>query len=101
MRRQLAKSISPAGQQRLKVLAGAYAAERPDVGAYLEAADLTATRTGALLAGDLRVVARLLGDGGADASVEAARRRDLSAFCLSEAWTQLRQELGLRIAVPT
>jgi len=101
VRRQLAKSVSPAGQQRLKVLAAAYAAERPDVGAYLEAADRTATRAGALLAGDLRVAARLLGEGGADAAVEAARRKDLSAFCLSEAWTRLRKELGLQVAVPT
>jgi len=101
VRRQLAKSISPAGQQRLKALAKAYAAERPDVGAYLEAADRTATRVGGLLAGDLRVAARLLGEGGADAEVEATRRIDLSLFCLSDAWTRLRKELGVQVAVPT
>ncbi|HEY0839513.1 MAG TPA: hypothetical protein VGD74_04955, partial [Vulgatibacter sp.] len=101
VRRQLAKSISPAGQQRLKSLAADWARERPDVAGFLEAADRTATRTGALLAGDLRVAARGLAEGsGADTAVAEARRKDLAAFCLSDAWSRLRKHLGLQVNVP-
>ncbi len=101
VRRQLGKAISPAGRQRLKTLAAAYATQRPDLGAYLEAAEFTATRAGALLAGDLRVVARCLSDGaGKDPELEARRLRDLAIFCLSDAWIRLRKELGTAVEVP-
>lgn len=101
VRRQLGRSISPASQQALKKLAAAYAERRPDVGAFLEAAELTATRAGALLAGDLRVVTKCLAEaGGGDRSLNQRRIADLTAFCLSEKWSSLRKELGINVVVP-
>ena len=88
----------------LKLLARAYTeVQHPgDVRAYLDGAELTATRVGALLACDLEVVRRAVQVEKAQVSKlrEETRLKDLSNFCVSEDYASVREQLGLAAVVP-
>jgi tetratricopeptide (TPR) repeat protein len=83
-------------------LAGEHGAvARPgDVRAHMDAVELTASRAGALLAGDLQVARRLVLEEKAQVSklLDDAKLQDLVRFCLSEDWAVLREALGLSVA---
>jgi tetratricopeptide (TPR) repeat protein len=89
----------------LKVLARNYCdVQHPgDVRAYLDGAELTSNRVAALLTADLEVVKR--GALGEKAQVsklrEDTRLHDLEVFCVSDAYTTLRDRLGLSCVVPS
>ncbi|HEY6100406.1 MAG TPA: hypothetical protein VIW03_13300, partial [Anaeromyxobacter sp.] len=87
----------------LKLLARGYCeVQHPgDVRAYLDGAELTSNRAGALLAGDLEVVRRAVVHEKPQVSKlrEDMRLRDLAVFCVSEEYTRLREKLGLSCAV--
>lgn len=88
----------------LKLLARAYTeVQHPgDVRAYLDGAELTANRVGALLACDLEVVRRAVQVEKAQVSKlrEETRLKDLSNFCVSEDYASVREQLGLAAVVP-
>lgn len=88
----------------LKLLARSYCeVQHPgDVRAYLDGAELTSSRVGALLAGDLEVVRRGVAHEKPQVSKlrDDARLRDLALFCVSEEYTRLREKLGLSCVVP-
>jgi tetratricopeptide (TPR) repeat protein len=87
----------------LKLLARAYCeVQHPgDVRSYLDGAELTSNRVGALLAGDLEVVRRGVVQQKPQVSKlrEDTRLRDLAVFCVSEEYTRLREKLGLSCVV--
>jgi tetratricopeptide (TPR) repeat protein len=87
----------------LKLLARAYCeVQHPgDVRSYLDGAELTSNRVGALLAGDLEVVRRGVVQEKPQVSKlrEDTRLRDLATFCVSEEYTRLREKLGLSCLV--
>jgi hypothetical protein len=87
----------------LKVLARNYCdVQHPgDVRAYLDGAELTSNRVGALLAGDLEVAKKgaLVERAQVSKLKEETRTRDLEVFCLSEAYTTLRDQLGLSCVI--
>ncbi|HUL60985.1 MAG TPA: tetratricopeptide repeat protein [Anaeromyxobacteraceae bacterium] len=88
----------------LKLLARKYTeVQHPgDVRAYLDGAELTSNRVGALLAGDLEVVKR----GAMSERPQVSKLRDdskikdLALFCISEEYALLREKLGLSCVVP-
>jgi hypothetical protein len=88
----------------LKLLARKYTeVQHPgDVRAYLDGAELTSNRAGALLAGDLEVVKKGVLTERAQVSKlrEDTRIRDLATFCVSEEYGRLRERLGLSCVVP-
>jgi hypothetical protein len=88
----------------LKLLARSYCdVQHPgDVRAYLDGAELTSNRVGALLAVDLEVVRRAVVSEKPQVSKlrEDMRIRDLAAFCISEEYARLRDKLGLSCVVP-
>ncbi|HTO95830.1 MAG TPA: hypothetical protein VMK66_02195, partial [Myxococcales bacterium] len=105
LKRRLERALPDATRtQKLKVLARAYCdVQQPgDVRAYLDAAELTSNRVGALLAGDLEVVRRAAFTERAAVSKlkEETRLRDLTLFAISEDHTLLRERLGLSVVVP-
>jgi hypothetical protein len=105
LKRRMEKALPEATRtQKLKVLARAYCeVQQPgDVRAYLDAAELTSNRVGALLAGDLDVVRRsVLGERAAVSKLkEETRLRDLILFSTSEEYATLRERLGLSVVVP-
>lgn len=70
-----------------------------DLLAWIRSVELTATRAGALLAGDLRVVTRILKDeerAVGELSYEA-KRGDLLSFVASEAYGTLRERMGVAV----
>jgi len=91
--------------QTLKKLARAYCdVQHPgDVRAYMDAAELTSNRVGALLAGDLDVVRRIVvAEKAAVSKLKEERRlQDLVLFCTSEDYAALRAQLGLSVVVPS
>ena len=97
--------LSPEGYtlDEMKRLARAYCdVQQPgDVRAYMDAVELTANRAGALLAGDLDVARRLALEEKAQVSKlkDETKLRDLTTFCMSEDWTELREALGLSVVV--
>jgi hypothetical protein len=104
LKRELERTL-PEGVRKntLKLLARAYCeVQHPgDVRTYLDAAELTSNRAGALLAGDLEVVRRGIVQEKSQVSKlrEDQRLRDLVVFCVSEEYTQLREKLGLSCVV--
>ena len=62
----------------------------------------TANRAGILLAGDVEVArACLMEDRGGAAKLPLRTKvRELVMFCLSEAYFQLREELGIALQIP-
>jgi hypothetical protein len=106
LRRRLENLLPEATRtQTLKLLARAYCdVQRPgDVRSYMDAAELSANRAGALLAGDLEVVRRVVVSERAAVSKlkDEVRLRDLAVFWSSEGNAALRQHLGSSIVVPT
>ncbi|HEY7724836.1 MAG TPA: hypothetical protein VH880_05855, partial [Anaeromyxobacteraceae bacterium] len=102
VRQQLARLLPPDTQaRRLKLLARAYCEvhQTGDVRAYMDAAELTANRVGALLAGDLEVARRMILSEKAQVSKlrEETKMGDLVQFCLSEAWSTLRTQIGTSV----
>jgi hypothetical protein len=88
----------------LKLLARQYCdVQQPgDVRAYLDGAEHTSNRVGALLAGDLEVVRKAVVSEKAQVSKlrEESKLRDLASFCTSEEYATLRDRLGLAVVVP-
>jgi hypothetical protein len=105
LRRELERTL-PEGIRKntLKLLARAYCdVQHPgDVRAYLDGAELTSNRAGALLAGDLEVVARAVRGERPQVSKlrDEARLADLAVFCTSDAYAAVRERLGLSVVVP-
>jgi tetratricopeptide (TPR) repeat protein len=69
---------------------------RVDLGAWIKSVELTACRAGLLLAGDLQIAAKIIGNeqrGIAELSSDD-RRADLLAFCASSELSHLREKLG-------
>ena len=62
-----------------------------------------ANRAGALMAGDLDVVRRMVTHEKAQVSKlrEETQLRDLALFCLADEYSALREKLGLTVVVPT
>jgi hypothetical protein len=106
MKRELERTL-PENERKntLKLLARAYCeVQHPgDVRAYLDGAELTSSRVGALLAGDLELVRRAVLSEKPQVSKlrDEARLRDLAAFCTSDAYAVLRERLGLSCVVPS
>jgi tetratricopeptide (TPR) repeat protein len=105
LKRRLEKTLPEQTRtQKLKLLARAYCdVQRPgDMRTYLDAAELTSNRAGALLAGDLEVVRRRVGAEKPAVSKlkEETRLRDLVLFCTSEEYATLRERLKLSVVVP-
>jgi hypothetical protein len=73
-----------------------------DVRAYLDGAELTSNRAGALLAGDLEVARKGIVHERPQVSKlrDEMRVRDLALFCASEEYGRLREKLGLSCVVP-
>lgn len=105
LRKKLLKVLPPEAVHGLQKIAYAFARDRnrQTVRAYLEAAEHTADRAGALLCGDLSVARHQLaaqkGDA-ADLPLEQ-RLRDVAGFALTDAWSDLRKALGLSVQIPT
>jgi hypothetical protein len=89
--------------QTLKKLAREYCAvQHPgDVRAYMDGAELTSNRAGALLAGDLEVVKRMVLSEKAQVSKlrDETKVKDLVQFCVSDDFAELREQLGLSVVV--
>lgn len=89
--------------QTLKKLARAYCdvQQAGDVRAYMDGAELTSNRVGALLAGDLEIVRKMVQAEKAQVSKlrDEAKVKDLVLFIVSEDYTVLRQQLGLSVVV--
>jgi tetratricopeptide (TPR) repeat protein len=88
----------------LKLLARKYCEVQHagDVRAYLDGAELTSNRAGALLAGDLEVARKGLVTERPQVSKlrDEMRVRDVALFCASEEYGRLREKLGLSCVVP-
>jgi tetratricopeptide (TPR) repeat protein len=88
----------------LKLLARQYTeVQHPgDVRAYLDGAEHTSNRVGALLAGDLEVVRRAAMSEKAQVSKlrDETKLKDLAVFCVSEEYAALREKLGISVVVP-
>jgi hypothetical protein len=88
----------------LKLLARKYTeVQHPgDVRAYLDGAELTSNRVGALLAADLEIVRRAVLVEKAQVSKlrDETKLKDLSLFCISEDYSSVREKLGLAAVVP-
>jgi len=105
MKRELERTLPEnVRKNTLKLLARSYCeVQHPgDVRAYLDGAELTSSRVGALLAGDLELVRRAVVSEKPQVSKlrDEARLRDLAAFCTSDAYGALRDRLGLSCVVP-
>ncbi len=88
----------------LKLLARQYCdVQHPgDVRAYLDGAELTSNRVGALLAADLEIARRgILGEKAQVSKLrDESKIKDLSNFCISEDYAALRDQLGLAAVTP-
>jgi tetratricopeptide (TPR) repeat protein len=88
----------------LKLLARSYCdVQHPgDVRSYLDAAELSSNRVGALLAGDLEVVRKGVVSEKAQVSKlrDDTKIKDLALFCVTEEYAKLRERLGLSVVVP-
>jgi hypothetical protein len=105
LKHRLERSLSNETRtQTLKKLARLYCdVQHPgDVRAYMDAAELSSNRAGALLAGDLDVVRRMVVSEKAAVSKlkEETRLEDLVRFCTSDEYASLREGLGLSVVVP-
>ena len=74
-----------------------------DLASFIEGAELTATRAGLFVAGEMEPVKKMvLGETGAAYRVPAARKiRDLMVFAISEDLRALRHVVGTQVEVPT
>ena len=87
----------------LKVLARKYTEVQHagDVRSFMDAAELTANRAGALMAGDLDVVRKMVTNEKAQVSKlrDETQLKDLALYCLSDEYAALRERLGLTVVV--
>ncbi len=95
----LGERLAPEAKDRLAATVSKLNARggRLDLLAWIRSIELTASRAGLLLAGDLRTAMRLTKDERraiADLSPET-KRGDLLGFCASEAYGQLRERMGI------
>jgi hypothetical protein len=67
----------------------------------MDGAELTSNRAGALLAGDLEVVKRMVLSEKAQVSKlrDETKVKDLVQFCVSDDFAELREQLGLSVVV--
>ncbi|HEU4383787.1 MAG TPA: tetratricopeptide repeat protein [Anaeromyxobacteraceae bacterium] len=104
MKHQLEKSLPEKTRtQTLKQLSRMYCdVQHPgDVRAYMDGAELTSNRAGALLAGDMEIVKRMVLAEKAQASKlrDEAKLKDLVLFIVSDDFAALREQLGLSVVV--
>jgi tetratricopeptide (TPR) repeat protein len=101
--RRVMERLEPQFKPTLARLARDYAksSASDDVREFVEGAELTANRAGALLCADLEVVkAALSRETGSAARVPLRSRiRDMMLFCLSPEHIELRRALGLKIEI--
>jgi len=95
----LGERLAPEAKDRLAATVSKLNARggRLDLLAWIRSIELTASRAGLLLAGDLRTAMRLTKDERraiADLSPET-KRGDILGFCASEAYGQLRERMGI------
>jgi hypothetical protein len=105
MKRELERTLPEnVRKNTLKLLARQYCeVQHPgDVRAYLDGAELTSNRVGALLAGDLEVARKGITAERPQVSKlrEDTRVRDLVLFCVSDEYAKLREKLALSCVVP-
>jgi hypothetical protein len=105
LKRELEKVLPPQVRANtLKLLARKYTeVQHPgDVRAYLDGAELTSNRAGALLAADLEIVRRavLVEKSQVSKLRDETKLKDLSLFCVSEDYSEVREKLGLAAVVP-
>lgn len=97
----LGARLAPEAKERLAEVVARLDARggRLDLRSWIRSVELTAARAGLLLAGDLRTAMRLTKDERrAIAELDAETRRgDLLAFCASEAYSALRERMGIAI----
>ncbi len=90
--------------QTLKKLARQYCEvqQAGDVRAYMDGAELSSNRVGALLAGDLSIARKMVLGERAQVSKlrDETKLRDLAQFCVSDDYALLRERLGLSVVVP-
>jgi len=101
MRAMLAQNLGDDARERLARLARESVGKRLSLRRYVESVEFTATRAGALLGGDLKVVSRCLvseGSAGSRLGLDPLVD-DLVVFCLSEPYAELRRKLKLAIEV--
>ncbi len=93
--------LEPQFRAALARLAREYArgATPNDVRDFVEGAELTANRAGALLCADLEVAKAVLSRDAAAKVNQRARVRDLVLFCLSKDYLELRSATGLKIEI--
>src|SRR5262249_48275487 len=102
-RRNLEKMLTDPAKGALARLVRTYLKEQAlgDIRAFIEGAELTANRAGALLAGNIDLVKAMTekDPGMATKLPLRSRIRDLMVFCLSEEYAQLRDALGVSVEV--
>ncbi|HVJ90074.1 MAG TPA: hypothetical protein VM580_09745 [Labilithrix sp.] len=101
---RLGGRLTPEQKKQLEAVVAALDARggRLDLFAWIRGVELTATRAGLLLAGDLRTALRAIKDESraiGELSAEA-KRGDLISFCASERYGILRERLGVAIHPP-
>lgn len=104
-RRNLEKTLTEPAKQALARLVRAYLKSQTlgDVRAFVEGAELTANRAGALLATNIEAAKAVIEkDGGTMVKLPLRSKiRDLMVFCLSSEFAQLREALGISVVVFT
>jgi len=98
---KLIEKFEPQHRTTLARLSREYArqATETDVRDFVEGAELTANRVGALLCTDLEVVKDVLQKDSAATVPLRARSRDLMLYCLSKDYAELRASLGLKLEI--
>ena len=104
LKRTLEKTLPEAVvKNTLKLLARKYCEVQHagDVRSFMDAAELTANRVGALMAGDLDVVRKMVTNEKAQVSKlrDETQLKDLALYCLSDEYAALRERLGLTVVV--
>lgn len=102
---QLGGALTPEEKTALEAAVSALDARggKLDLLAWIRSVELTATRAGLLLAGDLRVAMRSIKDetrAVGELSLET-KRGDLLAFTVSEAYGRLREKMGVAVLANT
>ena len=104
VQKKLQRGLSPEAVSALTRVVRGWRPDKAlaDLRAYAEGVEHTANRAGILLAGDVEVArACLMEDRGGAAKLPLRSKvRELVMFCLSEAYFQLRQELGIALQIP-
>jgi tetratricopeptide (TPR) repeat protein len=97
----LSGRLTPEQKKRLEEIVARLDARggKLDLLAWIRGVELTATRVGLLLAGDLRTVMRLMKEEDRNIGELSfdAKRGDLLAYCVSQAYGELRERMGVAI----